>query len=169
MFVSDDEFARIVGNDVKNKVSTRQREILNLPENWERWQRALESLLENLDDQLRSVDEREEYDRQRYEALGEDGAKLLVTMLSESDERKQKISRFRYHVERKLEAVRRLEASQSVAVAERAKLVEFLRNAIIEHQAMTVDVNFEPTPIDLALWAALDGKWHFDSIDTSEL
>ena len=169
MFVNDDEFARIVGNEVKNKVSASQREMLNLPENWDRWQHALEALLLNLDEQLREVDEREQYERARYEALGDEGAKLLVTMLGESDERKKKISRFRYHVERKLEAVRRLEATSSEAVAERARLVEFLRSAIERHRTLIEEVDFEPTPIDRALWGALDGRWDFDAIDFAAL
>ena len=37
-FISDDEFARLVSEDVKNKVSSRQREILLDFSNWGRWQ-----------------------------------------------------------------------------------------------------------------------------------
>ena len=47
--MNDDSFARLVAEEIKNKVSDQQREYLKLPENWGRWQRAVSILLKNLD------------------------------------------------------------------------------------------------------------------------
>lgn len=167
--MNDDAFARLVGDEVKNRVSNSQREFLNLPENNDRWQAALGTLLENLDDQLGDLQEREDRERERYEALGVDGAALLAAMVTDVETRRKKIARFRFHVERRLEAVQRQEAGNSELIEERARLVEFLRKAIEQHQSMLAETDLDPTPIDHALWAALSGEWTFDKINLDDI
>lgn len=163
--MSDDAFARLVADEVKNRVTPAQRDYFQLPENWDRWQRALVALIENLDDQLARLQEREERERVRYEALGQDGLRLLAEMLADVEGRMAKVSRFRYHVERRLESVQRMVNSQSDVIAERAQVADFLRTAIAQHRALCVEANLDPTPIDEALWSALDGRWEFDAVD----
>jgi hypothetical protein len=50
--MNDDAFARLVAEEIKNQVTTEQRDYLNLPENWARWKRAVEALADNLESQL---------------------------------------------------------------------------------------------------------------------
>ena len=167
--MDDERFARIVAQDVKNKLSARERDYLNLPENRDRWVRSLVLLKENLDNQLLELDYEEQIETDRNEALGEDGRLLLASMLSDLSQRRKKIQRFQQYVERRSEAVQRLTASTSEELGERAKLVEFLRRAIETHRSMMARVNFDATLIDCALWDALDGKWEFDDIDVQAL
>jgi hypothetical protein len=42
----------------------------------------------------------------------------------------------------------------------------FFENAIFRHRALLREFELEETSIDRALWAALEGKWEFDSIDS---
>lgn len=167
--MDDDAFARLVAEEVKNRVTPEQREYLSLPENLDRWQTGLISLIDNLDRQLAELNEREDRERVRYEALGKDGLSLLAEMLADVEHRRKKVERFRYHVERRLEAVQRLAAGSSEEIEERARLVNFLRKAIEEHRTLMVKANLEPTQIDRALWEALDGRWEFDAIDVEAL
>ena len=167
--MDDETFARIVAQDVKNKLNSREKDYLNLPENRDRWVRSLVFLKENLNDQLVDLDDQEQIETNRYEALGEDGRTLLASMLSDLDQRRKKIQRFQQYVERRSEAVQRLTASTSQELEERAKLVEFLRRAIESHRSMMARANFDATLIDCALWDALDGKWEFDDIDIQAL
>lgn len=167
--MNDDAFARLVADEVKNRVTAEQREYLGLPENRDRWERALVILTENLNNQLADLADREERERERYEALGKDGLKLLAEMLADVENRKKKVSRFLFHVERRIEAVQRMAAGSSEEIEERARLVEFLRRAIEQHRTLMIRENLEPTAIDSALWAALDGEWTFDDIDFDDL
>jgi len=167
--MNDDAFARLVGDEVKNKISRSQREFLNLPENNERWQEALQVLIANLDEQLSDLADRETRERERFEALGDEGAALLAAMESDVETRRNKITRFRFYVERRLESVQRESAGNSELIEERARLVEFLRQAIERHQSMIAEVELDPTPVDHALWAALNGAWEFDKINLDEI
>jgi len=76
--MNDDMFARLVAEDVKNRVSDTQREYLHLPQNRERWKRALLALVRNLEEQMRNIADDKEMDIERYSELGEDGKMLLV-------------------------------------------------------------------------------------------
>jgi hypothetical protein len=42
----------------------------------------------------------------------------------------------------------------------------FFENAIFKHRSLLQEFELEETAIDKALWAALEGKWEFDSIDS---
>jgi hypothetical protein len=43
-----------------------------------------------------------------------------------------------------------------------------LRNGIITHKKMLLEFDMEPTEIDKALWALLEGKWLFESITVDD-
>lgn len=165
----DEVFARLVAEEVKNKVSQGQSEYLRLPENWSRWQRALVALVDNLNSQLIEIERYKTDMTERYSALGEAGVKLLAETLSEAESREKKASRFKFHVETRLDEVTRMIASGTDAVDERVKMVDFLRKAIDQHRKMVLDYEYEPTPIDRALWAAAEGLWEFDNITMADL
>ena len=160
----DETFARLVAEEVKNRVTDEQREYLRLPENWTRWQRALMILAENLNGQLTILTNQEKDDTERYKALGDAGLKLLAETLSEYETRRKKISRFKFHVDTRLDEITRMIALGSDAIDERLKTVDFLRKAIERHQSLLQELDMEPTSVDKALWATLDGKWEFDDI-----
>ena len=42
---------------------------------------------------------------------------------------------------------------------------ELFENAIIQHKRLMEEFDMEPSAADEALWAALDGKWMFDSVN----
>jgi hypothetical protein len=160
----DETFARLVAEEVKNRVTDEQREYLRLPENWTRWQRALMILADNLNGQLTVLTNQEKDDTERYKALGDAGLKLLAETLSEYETRRKKISRFKFHVDTRLDEITRMIALGSDAIDERLKTVDFLRKAIERHQSLLQELDMEPTSVDKALWATLDGKWEFDDI-----
>jgi hypothetical protein len=160
----DDTFARLVAEEVKNKVTPEQKDYLRLPENWTRWQRALTVLTNNLDQQLESLKNEERRDTENYRALGDDGVKLLTESLSEIEVRRKKILRFKFHVDSRVDEVTRMIALGSDAVDERLRGVEFLRKAIERHRELLDEFDIEPTAVDRALWASLENKWDFDSV-----
>lgn len=167
--MQDETFARLVAEEVKNRVTTAQADYLRLPENWGRWQRALATLVDNLNSQLIEIDEQEKSDSDRYNNLGEHGIRLLTESLSEHEARRKKISRFKFHVESKLDEVTRMIGLGSESVDEQVKAVEFLRRAIERHRELNEEALIDPTPIDIALWQSLDGKWEFDAIDLNSI
>lgn len=167
--MNDDAFARLVAEEIKNRVSQQQRDYLHLPENWVRWQRAVEALADNLQNQLTSIRHSEERETAVYLDMGEDGVKMLAELTAEFDNRRKKIERFRFHVTNRLDEITRMIALGSDAVEERMKTVEFLRRAIERHRELMRDYELDPTTIDSALWSTLDGKWEFDNINEDDL
>lgn len=167
--MNDDAFARLVAEEVKNRVGDSQREFLLLPENWNKWQRALFALSENLQGQLEDLADDEKDDVERYEKLGKDGVKLLAEALSEYENRRKKIERFKYHVENRIDDVTKMIALGPESADQEIKTLEFLRKAINAHREVMARNDIEPTAIDIALWASLDGKWDFDNIVIDDL
>lgn len=167
--MNDDAFARLVAEEVKNKVSKTQKDFLMLPENWNKWQRALLALSKNLESQLNTINDDEASDKRRYEDLGEDGVRLLAEAISDYENRRKKIERFKYHVDNRVDQVTTMIALGIESVDDEIKTVEFLRKAINKHRDMLYENDLEPTSIDIALWEALDGKWSFDGINLDEL
>jgi len=167
--MNDDAFARLVAEEVKNNVSNAQREYLMLPDNRNRWERALRALLDNLDSQIANINRQRADEIARYEAMGDEGFKLVAEAASSHDHRSKKISRFRFYVESRLDEVSRLIAMGSDDDEEKVAFVQFLRSAIATHKKMLEENDLEPTSIDVALWDALDGVWSFDSVDLSDL
>jgi hypothetical protein len=162
--MNDDAFARLVAEEIKNRASQEQKDYLRLPENWTRWQRAVQVLADNLENQLKVIRETEERDTKRYREMGQDGLKLLAETMATFDNDRKKIERFRYHVVSRLDEVTRTIAMGSELVDDRLKTVEFLRRAIERHQEMMNEYDIQPTLFDSALWSALEGKWAFDDI-----
>lgn len=169
MAMNDDAFARLVAEEVKNKVSKDKREYLMLPENWTRWQRALVVLDKNLQAQLEALDVNEAKDVARYEKLGDDGIRLLAEATADYENRRKKIERFKYHVENRVDEVTKMIALGVDSADEDIRTVDFLRKAIAQHQITLEELDMEATPVDQALWAALEGKWLFDKIDINDL
>ncbi len=167
--MNDDAFARLVAEEIKNQVTQSQRDYLNLPENWARWQRAVQFLADNLERQLKTIRDSEEEETERYRELGQEGVKMLTELLADFDNRRKKIERFRYHVVNRIDEITRMIAMGTDIVEERLKTVEFLRKAIERHKELMKDYELEPTPIDVALWASLDGHWNFENITEEEI
>lgn len=166
--MNDDAFARLVAEEVKNKVSRTQRNILMEKQNWDKWKRALQTLVETLNDQLETLLDDEETDRERYESLGQDGAKLLAESMAEYESRRSRIERFLFHVERRLDEVENMIQTGTIE-NDPSKNALLYENAIKKHKAMIEQYDIEPTPIDIALWEALDGKWAFSKIKPEDM
>jgi septal ring factor EnvC (AmiA/AmiB activator) len=167
--MNDDTFARVVAEDVKNRATQPQKEYLKLPENWSRWQRALSTLENNLNDQLEGIHTYEQEQIKTFQTLGKDGVKLIAEATAEHEARRKKIERFKFHVTNRLDEVTRMIAVGGEAIDERLHVVDFLRRAIEQHKAMMISYDLEPTPIDGALWAALDGRWEFDNLSEEDI
>lgn len=167
--MNDDSFARLVAEEVKNRVSKSQREYLRLPENWDRWQRALIALDRNLQSQVDRLAGDEEADRARYSSFGQDGVKLLAEAMSDYEARRTKIERFKFHVGKRLDEVTRMVAMGVDEDDSELSAYSFLRKAVERHRQMLEEYDLESTPIDHALWDALDGRWSFDLINQDDI
>jgi len=159
--MNDDMFARLVAEDVKNRVSDAQREYLHLPQNRERWKRSLLALVSNLEKQIQNISEDRQLDSERYEDLGDDGKILLAEAIQSYDGRQSKIERFKFFVDKRLDYVASLGEDES-AVAR----VAFLEAAILKHKEIIEEEDIEFSDVDEALWAALENKWEFDNINS---
>jgi hypothetical protein len=163
--MNEESFARLVAEDVKNRVTDEQRRYIRLYENRPRWREHILALLDNLEDQIVEIEEHQEQDKIRYGSLGDDGIKLLAESQASSDDRKKKVLRFRFHVENRLDECDRLDAIESDTPNEFAASADFMRRAIEKHKEMTFGADYDPTEIDRALWLSLAGEWKFDEID----
>lgn len=167
--MNDDVFARLVAEEVKNKVSKSQRLALMEKPNWDRWRRALIALVQSLQGQLDSLEADEETDRERYEKLGVDGQRLLTMAIAEYASRRSKIERFKFHVERRLDEVEQMISTGKPIENDPLKSAILYENAIKKHKDMIEQYNIEPTPIDQALWDALDGHWTFNKVKPEDI
>lgn len=167
--LNDEAFARLVAEDVKNRVTDSQADYLRLPENWNRWKRALEILLQNLSQQMEELSDRERTEIGRYEQLGADGVRLMAEVQTDIGQRRKKISRFRFYVETRLDEVSRLISADSDDPFERSANSELLRSAIVKHREMIEEHDLDFSVIDEALWASLDGVWEYDDISPNDL
>jgi len=127
--MNDDMFARLVAEDVKNRISETQREYLHLPQNRDRWKRALIALVRNLDEQINGISEDKQSDLERYESLGRDGQILLTEAIQSYDSRLSKIERFKFFVNKRLDYVASL--GEDEGAVSRAN---FLEAAILKRQ-----------------------------------
>ncbi len=162
--MSDDSFARLVADDVKNKVTPGRRQTLHQPENWDRWKRALLALVQNLEEQLEDIDIDAESDAKRYLAMGRDGQKLAKTAAEDYELRKARISKFLFHVNKRLDQVVAMIEGVETEVYDEWDTAEIYRRAIREHKRLMVVADLDPTPIDEALWDTLNHKWTLDSV-----
>lgn len=167
--LSDDAFARLVAEDVKNKSSVEQKTYLRGPETRTRWKRALYALIENLDMQIAGINASEKSDKARYETMGKAGERLLFESRETYDAHRKKIERFRFYVEQRIAEVDRLIALGDEGVNTEQSTTAFLQKAISTHRDKMEEFDLESTIIDEALWAALDGKWVFGDIEESDI
>lgn len=161
--MTDDAFAKLVAEEVKNRVSSESRSYLLEKDNWGRWRKALVSLIENLDDQIEDIHDDIASDTERYSQI-EDGSVLLSTALASYEMRKKKIERFRFHVQNRLAQVDKMIHTGVAIEDEPLAALMLLKKAIRMHKQLMFEQDMEETAIDKALWAALDGKWLFDEI-----
>lgn len=167
-YSNDDSFARMVAEEVKNKLSPAQKDELLKPENWGRWRDALVSLSENLQSQIDNIEADAESDSRRYAAMGREGSRLGHESQQHYGQRAQRVRRFKFHVDKRLDqVVMMIESGESIKT-DGWEQVEFLRRAIFTHKQAMQEYDLEETAIDRALWDSLVGKWTFDSIDPSE-
>ena len=169
MTMNDDAFARLVAEEVKNKVSRSQRLVLMEKENWDKWRRALVALTGTLQAQLDNLADDEESDRERYAELGADGQRLLAMAMSDYNMRRSKIERFKFHVERRLDEVEQMISTGQPPDSDPLKNAILYENAIKKHRELIETYDIEPTPIDLALWDSLEGQWSFNKIKPEDV
>jgi hypothetical protein len=156
--MNDEVFAQLVAEDVKNKVSESQRDYLMLPQNRERWKRALLALSENLENQIDNINYDKQRDMQRYAELGEDGVSLLAEAVSAYDVRVNKITRFRFHVNKRLDFVVALGEDESVTT--RVQMLESAIAAYLEERGEDMD------DLDEALEIAFkENRFIFDELE----
>jgi hypothetical protein len=167
--IDEQTFAQMVAEEVKNKLSPNQRELLVQPGNWDRWRDHLVALVENLNDQIEDIHSDNDADIERFKSFGIDGKVLAQEASKAYEAREKKILRFRFHVNKRLDDVSSMietgEAPQSNGWQE----METFKKAIIKHRNLLREFDLEETSIDRALWAVLDNEWLFDSIDESSL
>jgi len=166
---NDDTFARMVAEEVKNKVTPLERAELRRVENWDRWKRALLALSENLQRQIESIEADSESDQKRYSSLDFKFKKLNDETQRYYNEKATRINRFKYHVDRRLDEVCVMIETGESTVEDGWKEVDFYRRAIIAHRTLMRDFDLEDTAIDRSLWECLDSKWTFDSINNDNL
>ena len=168
MKMTDDTFAKLVAEDVKNKVTPANRKMLMEKPNWDRWERALIALVENLNGQLEDIESDLAADKERYSGI-EDGQILLAESLAAYEARRKKIERFRFHVENKLSEVSKMIETGIPPEDDIMTKLLMMQKAIKKHKEMLHEYTIESTAIDRALWDVLDGKWSFDGISESDL
>lgn len=167
--IDNQTFAKMVAEEVKNKLSPKQRMFLLEKQNWERWRQNLVALIDNLDAQITAIEESRAKDTERYSSFGDEGMALLEQAHSAYDSRNKKISRFRFHVERRLNEVATMIETGEVAESNGWESVEFLRRGIAKHRALLREYDMEETVIDRALWSLLDDRWEFDRIRPTDV
>lgn len=167
--LNDDTFAYYVAEEVKNKLTPLHKQQLMEKENWERWRDALVVLSENLQQQIDDLRMDSEADRNRFSSMGQRGNRLLREAMNAYQGKIRKITRFKFHVDKRLDEVQLMIESGEAVVRDGWEEVEFLKRAIAEHRTMLRDYDLEETSIDRALWAALDNRWEFDKIDVDNL
>jgi chromosome segregation ATPase len=167
--IDDITFAQMVAEEVKNKLSPIQRDLLIRPENWERWRDNLQALVDNLDDQIEDIDLDNQSDIERFQTFGRDGKILAQEASKAYDARKKKILRFRFHVNKRLDEISAMIDTGEAPESNGWQEMETLKKAIIKHRALLREFELEETSIDRALWAVLNNEWLFDLIDESSL
>ena len=167
--IPDEFFARMVADDVKNRASMQQRSTLLEPDNWDRWKRALLALVQNLEEQIESIVLDAETDSVRYGAMGRQGKRLADEAERAYGNKKTRVERFKFHVDRRLDQVASMVDSGEPIDENPWETVDFYRRAIVMHRNMLSDYDLEDTAIDRALWATLDNCWDFDKVDPLSL
>ena len=169
MNINDDAFARMVAEEVKNKLSPLHKRQLMEKTNWERWKKALLILSENLEGQIEDIEDDAAVDEERYASMGSSGRNLATESRQAYESKIKKISRFKFHVDRRLDEVASMIETGEEISSDGWEIVDFLKRAIAKHRSLLYEFDMEETSIDRALWAALENKWEFDNIDADSL
>jgi hypothetical protein len=169
VMINDDAFARMVSEDVKNKISSIEKSLLMQPENWDRWRDTLLVLVENLDRQIDSLANDADADSERYSSMGRSGERLASAAARDYQFKIKKIDRFRFHVNRRLDEVVVMIETGTVKEEDGWERAAFLENAIYRHRSLIKEFELEETSIDKALWSALEGQWDFETIDEESI
>jgi len=167
--VNDDAFARMVAEEVKNKLSPLHKGELMKMENWGKWRDALVALSQNLQNQIDVIEEDAIADERRYMSIGAGGKRLSQEAVSYYGNKSARIKRFKFHVDKRLDEVQLMIDTGKEIESDGWDKVEFLRKAIAKHRSMLREYDLEDTAIDRALWSTLDYKWVFDSINDDNL
>lgn len=167
--MSDDSFARLVADDVKNKISPERRAVLQNPANYDRWKRALLALVDNLDEQIAEIENDSLADEERYRSMGKDGEKLLAAASRDYGIKKSKIKKFHFHVSRRLDQVMALIEGGEPIIQDEWDTADIYRRAIREHKRLMMAADLDPTPIDESLWDVLDRNWTMDTVDINAI
>jgi hypothetical protein len=167
--MSDDSFARLVADDVKNKVSPSRREFLQKPENWDRWKRALLALVANLEEQIADIEADSRSDSERYRSMGKAAEKLAQAAERDYETKRSRIRKFLFHVNKRLDHVMAMIEGEDVAVHDEWDTADIYRRAIRQHKKLMIEANLDPTPIDSALWLTLNKEWTFESVDINSI
>lgn len=167
--ITDDEFARMVAEEVKNKLSPVHKQILLEKENWERWREALIALSDNLQNQIENIEADAESDSERFSNMGREGSSLSKDADRYYDAKATRVRRFKFHVDKRLDEVTVMIETGSEIQTDGWDKVEFYRRAIAHHRKLMREFDLEDTALDRALWSTLDDEWLFDSITNENL
>lgn len=163
-YISDDAFAHMVAQEVKNKASDEHRQFLCQPENLDRWMRALNALLDNLNRQIESATQDMFADEARYADLGEDGVRLGAEAKMYYEGKIGKAERFKFYVAKRVSDVATMMSLQKATGIDQEKLYGLCRDAIEAHRMYLLRYDIETTPADEALYKALEGVWAFERL-----
>ena len=153
--VDENEFDRLVSEDVKNVLAPEQADFLRLPHNQQQWKQSLMKLITNLDEQIAGLSQDE------VTVTSSLPSHMITEFKISTDEKRTKINRFRFYVLQRISECERNIALGEDGQSEDIRLADFLRKAIQKHKALMAEYEFEATPIDQALWSCIDGKWGF--------
>lgn len=160
--MNDEDFTQLVALEVKKRAHPDGIKFLHEGDNLNRWHRALQALIGNLNHQIDGIDMQLSDVVERFSALGVEGEYRISESTRNLEERKRKISGFRFHVEQRLDEVAKLILANNGELSTDGSVVEFFRKAIQRHKNLMEEYEFEPTVIDEALWETLAGKWVFE-------
>lgn len=160
--MNDEDFAQLVALEVKKRANPEGVKHLHREENLVRWQKALSSLLTNLTRQVERFDDQIQECVDRYSPLGREGMLHIEEVTKNLEDKKRKVISFRFHVEKRYDEVSKMVLINTGEASPDGSIVDFYRRAIERHRELMREYEFEPTRLDEALWAALDGKWEFD-------
>lgn len=148
--MNDESFAQIVAEDVKNNITESQHDYLMLPENRARWKRSLIILVENLEIQIANLNADKLSDIERYSDFGQSGKSFIVEASTAYDLKLNKIKRFKFYVENRLNFVEGI-----VDNACDLSRKDLLETAIHRYLYLLQELEYERTELDDALENAL--------------
>jgi len=149
-------FRNLVADEIKCRTTDMKRRYL--VDNPERWISTIEELRCDLDSQLERIDGQ----IAQVRSHGGDGSMPVAAAVEREldlDRKRSNIERFGRHVDARLAEIRdRFADLDALTPIERE--VRLLRRAIEAHRRLVAVVD-DTDAIDAALYAVLQGEWHF--------